>query len=525
MPRREESPPKGRVGQMALNVPPPPLGTPYSTILPFLVLLLLGAPGAEAAPSGAAGTQALPDPVPASSDTVRDGEALADTTTSSDTVRDERPILQAAVERRAPVRELLAIYRRMEGIREVRIHLEDGILELSGTALSAEARAAAGEVAEGLPGIVWVDNRLTVETDLRKRLAPALERMEEKGVAFLRFLPSLLVGLLIVGASIALATWVGNRSFPFERMAPNAFSRNLLRQAVRAGIVLLGVVVALDLLAATALVGAVLGAAGLLGIAVGFAFRDIVENYLAGILLSLRQPFSPNDHLQLAGHEGRVVRLTGRETILMTLDGNHVRIPNATVYKEVTVNFSRNPRRRFLLSVTVAPWEDLSNALYLAGSAVAGVAGVLSEPRVSGRVHELGDSAIELRVFGWVDQTVADFGKVRSEALRAVKETFESEGVATPPPEYGIRILADGEQPASSDRVGHHGRKEEYPVTPSDRPSGSAMAPAPDVSPDTTIEEEIARELATSEEENLLRPGPDGKPATGPGAPPLHPEG
>lgn len=442
---------------------------PASVPLPFFAIslwILLGVVGYGAMPPGIAGKQAV----------------------------------QEAVDRQAPVRELLAIYRRMDDIREVHIHLEDGILELSGTALSAEARTEAGEVAEGLSGIVWVDNRLLVETDLRKRMAPALERMEEKGLAFLRFLPSLLVALLIVGVSIVLANWLGSRSFPFTKLAPNPFARNLLRQVARTALVLMGVLLALDLMAATALVGAVLGAAGLLGIAVGFAFRDIVENYLAGVLLSLRHPFSPNDHLELAGHEGRVVRLTGRETILMTLDGNHVRIPNATVYKAVTTNFTRNPRRRFLLTVSVAPPEDLSRVLSLARTAVAAVPGVLQEPRVSVRIHELGESSNILRVFGWVDQTVTDFGKVRSEALRALKEIYEAEGVATPPPEYGIRILKE---------------VEETPLLAAEPSSPEAPI---DVSPDTTIEVEIARELATSEEENLLQPPSETKPTVGPGA-------
>ncbi len=463
-------------------------------------------PGTEAAPGP---RQEAPDPEPPPEQVAEEAEA--------------------AISRQAPVRELLAVYRRIDGLRDVRIHLEDGVLELSGTALSSEARTLAAELAREIPGVVWVDNRIAVETDVRKRLAPTWERMEEKGIAFLRFLPSLVLGLFLIGASVLLAVWVGNRSFPFDRIAPNAFARNLLRQVLRTVIVLGGVLLALDLMAATALVGAVLGAAGLLGIAVGFAFRDIVENYLAGVLLSLRQPFAPNDHLQLAGHEGRVVRLTGREAILMTLDGNHVRIPNATVYKEVITNFTRNPRRRFLFSAGVAPWEDLGRALSLARSAVAGIPGVLEDPRPAVRVQELGDSAVELRITGWVDQRSADFSKVRSQALRAVKEAFEREGVATPPPEYGIRILesppaADGTEGLSG------GAPESIPGVPTRTPRERPGVPHPvdageegplDVSPDTTIEDEIARELATSEEENLLRPAPP----TSPGAPPPPPVG
>ncbi len=94
--------------------------------------------------------------------------------------------------------------------------------------------------------------------------------------------------------------------------------------------------VALEILDATAIVGALLGTAGVLGVALGFAFKDILENYLAGILMSLRQPFSPRDHVVIDGNEGLVIALNSRATILMTLDGNHLRLPNALVFRSVT---------------------------------------------------------------------------------------------------------------------------------------------------------------------------------------------
>ena len=103
---------------------------------------------------------------------------------------------------------------------------------------------------------------------------------------------------------------------------------------------LFGVLLALDILDLTALVGAVLGTVGVVGLAIGFAFKDIVENYLAGLLLSIRRPFALNDLVLIESHEGRVVRLTPSELILMTLEGNHVRIPNATVFKSFIYNFS-----------------------------------------------------------------------------------------------------------------------------------------------------------------------------------------
>lgn len=403
------------------------------------------------------------------------------------------------------VERLLAVYRRIPGLLNVYLTVEGGIVEIRGTALSVEDRELALTHAQQLlPDVDYLDARgLVVETDLRKRLQPTVERIREKGVAFLRFLPSLLLGFAILGLGSALAGWLGSRSLLSDRVARNPFVRNLLRQSLRAVVFLTALLLALDLMGVTALVGALLGAAGVAGIALGFAFRDIVENYLAGILLSLRQPFAPNDHVILVGEEGRVARLTGRETVLMTLDGNHVRIPNATVFKAVITNLTRNPRRRFVFTVGIAPGEDLGVALAIVREAVAGLPGVLETPPVAVRVRELGDSSIVLEISGWVDQAQTDFVKVRSQALRAVKEAFERERVVTPPPEFGIRILENQLDTAPS------------PVKAPRTPPPEAAAPkgvpevTEDLSPDTTIEEEIARELQHADEENLLQPLPD----------------
>lgn len=104
----------------------------------------------------------------------------------------------------------------------------------------------------------------------------------------------------------------------------------LIDDAVRSGVrtvfVLGGVLVALDLLEATSLVTAVLGSAGVVGIVLGFAFRDMAENYLSGVLLSLRRPFEPGDYVRVDSYEGRVVSLSTRNTVMMTLDGNELRL-------------------------------------------------------------------------------------------------------------------------------------------------------------------------------------------------------
>jgi small conductance mechanosensitive channel len=122
----------------------------------------------------------------------------------------------------------------------------------------------------------------------------------------------------------------------------------------------LGVVLALDLLNLTALLGTILGAAGIIGLAIGFAVRDTVENFIASIMLSIRQPFRPKDLVEIEGELGHVIRLTSRATILLSLDGNHIRLPNATVFKAKIINYSRNDERRFTFALGIDPGADIA---------------------------------------------------------------------------------------------------------------------------------------------------------------------
>ena len=128
-----------------------------------------------------------------------------------------------------------------------------------------------------------------------------------------------------------------------EPIAPNGFLAELIASAIRFVFVILGIVVALDIIGAGALLGAVL--AGPVWSASRWASPCATRSRtVASLMLSLRQPFRANDHVVIE-HEGRVIRLTSRATVLMTLDGNHLRIPNGEVFRAVILNYTRNPQR------------------------------------------------------------------------------------------------------------------------------------------------------------------------------------
>ena len=127
---------------------------------------------------------------------------------------------------------------------------------------------------------------------LRFDIDAVSQRLMEELYSLLAALPMLLLALLVIWVGWALGGWLSRRAL-LERVAQrNPFMRELTRTSVRWAVLLVAVLVALEIMNATALVGAVLGTAGVLGVALGFAFKDTLENYLAGLLMSLRQPFA-----------------------------------------------------------------------------------------------------------------------------------------------------------------------------------------------------------------------------------------
>ena len=276
-----------------------------------------------------------------------------------------------------------------------------------------------------------------------------LVRLLDEAYRLIAALPLLAFALIVVWLGWAIGGWLSRRKL-IDRIAQrNPFLRDLARTTARWAATGAGVLVALEVMDATALVGAVLGTAGVLGVALGFAFKDTLENYLAGLLMSLRQPFSPRDHVVIDGNEGVVVAMTSRATILMTPDGNHLRLPNALVFRSVTLNYTRNPSRRFEFDVGIGVGEDLVQAQQIGVDELRQLDGVMAKPPPRAYIAALGDSNVQLRFHGWVDQRTHDFLLVKSEAIRMVKLALEAAGMDMPEPIYRVQITErTGEAPA-----------------------------------------------------------------------------
>ena len=331
------------------------------------------------------------------------------------------------------------IFAELPAFRQVEVGVSSGVVTLSGVVPDQDAVARAEAIAGRVSGVVTVENDLERDVSIAAQ-GEGLNALAERWSQFLAMLP--LIGLaLAVWAGIALVGYlIAGLGALWHRIAPNSFLAELIASAIRFVFVVGGLVVALDMIGAAALLGAVLGGAGLIGLALGFALRDTIENYVASLMLSLRQPFRANDWVLIGDLEGRVIRLTSRATILMTLDGNHLRIPNSQVFKAVIINFTRNPQRRFQFDLGVDADDDARAARKLGREVLEGLDFILPEPAPEARIIEVGDSNVVIRFLGWIDQNQTDWWKAQSQAIPAVKEALEDAGFGLPEPIYRLRF-------------------------------------------------------------------------------------
>jgi len=410
------------------------------------------------------------------------------------------PILVAGAPSDQAIRERLeSVLAAIDDVDEIAVGVEQGVVTLSGEVSNARSARELMAIANRVEGVIHVQSRLTEETDVSARVRPATRKFQDMGAAALQMLPVALVALLVIVIFWMLGQWAGSRSGWLRRIGLSELASNLGKRIVRLVITGLGVLIALEILDATALVGAILGVAGVAGIAVGFAFRNIVENYLAGVLLSARNPFDVGDIIEVGAFTGTVVRLTSRDTVLMTRDGNHLRIPNSLIITSAMTNFTRNPLRRLEFNVGVSVDLDLQQARSLGIDTLRAMPGILADPGPQVLVAELGDSTVQLRFLAWINQHDSDFLKARSEAIRQIKAAYDKAGIEMPEPIYRIHLRDSNTQPAST----------ETSAVPDAPASASAHVASPtnadDVAADDTIDRQIAQELRFSDEENLLK--------------------
>jgi small-conductance mechanosensitive channel len=265
-------------------------------------------------------------------------------------------------------------------------------------------------------------------------------------------------GLTALDFSIGIGIFIG--SIVVSRVVKYVLQRTLDRRLDTALAVLIarlfgylvmviGLVYSLESLGVA--VGPVLGALGIAGIALAFAFQDILENFIAGILLQLKRPFTYGDQVQINDYEGVVREIDSRLVTILTPDGETVMIPSATVIKAEINNYTNHGLRRTSLPVGVAYGTDLRRAGAVLLDAAASVPEALEQPPAEVFLEGFGDSSIDFVVRFWHEPTIAGFWKARSEVAYAIDEALKAADITIPFPQRVLHFGGSSPESAEAD--------------------------------------------------------------------------
>jgi small-conductance mechanosensitive channel len=401
---------------------------------------------------------------------------------------------------------ITSIFAQIPQFQSLQVSVNSGVVALTGQIANEAQAQRALKLAHRVEGAIAVDDRVVRTLDLQDNLNPLWDSLQNTLRGWVRALPLLLVALSI----LVIVAFAGHRLADYNplwsRLTKNPFLAELAGHAVRLVTILLGLLLALNILGATALMGTLLGGAGVLGLAISFAVKDSMENYISSIMLSIRQPFRAQEHVVINDYEGVVVRLTSRSTVLMTLDGNHLRIPNATVFKAVILNYTRNPQRRFDFVLGVDAEDDPAQAIQTGLAALQQLDWVLADPEPHGIIQSVGDSNILIKFMAWIDQRETDYGKARSLSIRASKNALEAQGFTLPEPIYRLRfdqtpatlVVTDSSEKQVEATKPDTSAATNSPI--SELPPGDVL----NVRPDTNIARQVREERSDTAVEDLL---------------------
>ena len=274
---------------------------------------------------------------------------------------------------------------------------------------------------------------------------------------FVYRLPGLALGIVIMAAFILLAPHIAKVLVkPLTRTTTSPLLRSVIQRSVSLVLILLGIYLFLFLAGLTGFAIAVVSGTGVVGLILGFAFRDIAENFISSLLLTIQRPFRIGDIVQINDFTGIIQKVTARATTLVDFDGNHIQIPNATIYKGVIKNLTANPLMRGQFVIGVGYDADIQRAQQIAQEITAEQDNVLNDPEPQILIDELGPSTYNIKVYFWVDVEKTSVLKMASVLMRKITQAFLEANISMPDdarerifPE-GMHIYHTSEKGASS---------------------------------------------------------------------------
>ena len=264
-----------------------------------------------------------------------------------------------------------------------------------------------------------------------------IQSFQDSWDSFVEQIPSILAAILVIALGIFIANKLTDLSRKFiAGKSADPLMTNFLIKAIKTVFVIIVIMFGLKVAGLDGIATGVLTAAGASAVILGFAFKDIGENFISGIILSFNRPFNINDTVSIGDIFGRVKSMEFRYTKLKTFDGKDVYIPNSDVIKKPVFNFTEDGYFRMDFMVGIAYENDIDKAkkiiLDTMNSHPLSLKDEDREPFVM--TDELGVNSVNIKVFFWVaaEDYRRDALMIRSEMINQVKINLLTNGISMP---------------------------------------------------------------------------------------------
>jgi small-conductance mechanosensitive channel len=303
-------------------------------------------------------------------------------------------------------------------------------------------------------------------------VGPVLESLKKLGTSTLAYLPRFGVFLLLIALSWLLARGVGAAVLRVTGRREGRALALAFARVTKVLIVVAGVLVAATTAFPTFTPGDLVTTLGLGSVAVGLVFKDVFQNFLAGVLMLVTKPFRVGDQIRFQDFEGTVEDIQARATLLTTYDGRRVVLPNAQLYTNPVVVNTAFACRRSEYDVGVGYGDDVARAKELILTALRETEGVLADPAPEVLVVELAESSVNLRARWWTTSRIRETLYVQDRVLERVEHDLPANGVDLPFPTRQI-LLHDQTERTDGDR---RAQREGWPAGHGDVPDARGVA-------------------------------------------------
>ena len=287
-----------------------------------------------------------------------------------------------------------------------------------------------------------------------------IERLDNWLDGFVRLLPNIGVAIIVAILFYFLARFVRNIIENRSRASERDNLGQVLGGFVKWTIFILGLLLAATIVIPTLRPGDLIAGLGVSSVAIGFAFKDILQNWLAGLLILLRQPFEIGDQIVVNGFEGTVERIETRATILITYGGERIVIPNSDIYTNAVRVKTAHQFIRSEYDIGVGYGDSMNEAVEVIRQSVLGIEGINQEKGVDVLPWDLAASWVAIRVRWWTDSERANVVKTKAKVITAMKQALD-EAKIDMPYDTQVHLFHDQTEETDGDRTA---QREGWPV-------------------------------------------------------------